>query len=128
MAAYASRDEWIRWGIEAAYPDAANAYCQACLRRFLPPCDPVPGMPPLLFTSHDIFDWFLVSVTGYTSTSRHAFGASFTIRMPSTTAVPSSTPQLTYTRLTILDPKGLGGQECPNYRGEIYVAEVGNSS
>lgn len=74
VAAYPSRDEWIRWGIEAADPGAGRAYCRACARRFLPPCEPVPGMPSLLFTSHDIAGWPLVPVTGFTSTSMHAFG------------------------------------------------------
>ena len=74
VAAYPIRDEWIRWGIAASNPLAGHAYCRACARRFLPPCEPVPGMPPLLFTSHDISGWPLVPVTGFTSTSTHAFG------------------------------------------------------
>lgn len=73
VADYPSRDEWIRWGMDAADPRAARGYCQACARRYLPPYYPPEGKP-LLLTSHDATGGPLVPVTGLTTGSTYAFG------------------------------------------------------
>ena len=74
VATYPSREDWIRWGMAAAHPLTGDGYCRACARRFLPACQPIPGVP-LVFTSHNAFSgWPLVPLTGWKTTPHFAFG------------------------------------------------------